>query len=382
MDSILFLGERNPKLSAFLGRLGYEVIVDKGEASLREHLDKALIDIVVIDATLDNDAFDLAHVLRAERATKSSPIVFIAPTPAEERTFRELKLDHTEVLTAPYSPGQLASKIATLMRLRKLNGKEDAASLAEMNASLRDLNDRLGQELKEARHIQQGLLPSRLPDVTELDFAASYHPLEELGGDWYYVKKEKSGNFSLQIADVTGHGLSAAFIGSMTKLAMAAANKEQPDELLKEMNRLMAPEMPQGRFVTMASFLFDPRTGKLLISNAGHPPAVILSRATNTIYRCQGKGFPIGFFEDSDYQLESVTLEPGDVLVAYTDGVSEVQNRKFETYGTDRVGEALARVPPKTPAAQILAALIADFTEFRDGRVLKDDVTLFVLQRL
>src|SRR4029079_8459183 len=137
----------------------------------------------------------------------------------------------------------------------------------------------------EARSIQLALLPTSLPKSSKFEIAASYQPLEEVGGDWYYARTEKSGQVSMVIADVTGHGLSAAFIGTMTKLAMTAADRENPAERLFHMNRLMAPQLPDGRFVTMPSVLYTPETGEVQAGRAGHPPALLLHTATNEVVR-------------------------------------------------------------------------------------------------
>ena len=186
----------------------------------------------------------------------------------------------------------------------------------------------------------------------------------------------------MQVADVTGHGLSAAFIGSMTKLALVAANKEKPDELLKEMNRLMAAQIPSGRFVTMATATYFPDTGKIMFARAGHPPALLLQRRTNTVKQLMGDGFAIGFFDDSSYSIVEEQMEVGDALLLYTDGISEAQNLSNATYGLDRLSAALLNTSPDDSTADILGKVLDDFDTFRQERMLKDDVTLIALRRL
>jgi len=277
----------------------------------------------------------------------------------------------------------VVSRIATQIRMRKIAGEEKGleATLAEMNATLRDHHDRFSRELAEARAIQQALLPASLPTDPRFSLAASYDPLEELGGDWYFVGREPSGRLSIQIADVTGHGLSAAFVCSMTRLALSAAPVEEPHLRLKEMNRLMSGQLPEGRFVTMAGVLYDPDSGRLVVARAGHPPALLVDRTAGQVRHLGGEGFPIGFVEECDYTPEEATLARGDCLVLVTDGITEAQNRSRQMYGLSRLGEVLLVAGADPSAGELATHALNDFNTWRDGRKLKDDITLVVLKR-
>jgi sigma-B regulation protein RsbU (phosphoserine phosphatase) len=214
-----------------------------------------------------------------------------------------------------------------------------------------------------------------------MELAVSYQPLDEVGGDWYFANTTDSDRVSLHIADVSGHGLSAAFIGSMAKLAMTAAAKESPDQLLEAMNRLLAPQIPQGRFVTMGSALYDPATGRVLWSRAGHPPALLLRRATNEVARLLGEGFAVGFFEDSFYSLCEDRLEVGDALILFTDGVTEAQDLSGEAFGIDRLATALRATSADQSSADMLRVVLDAFDSFRGERLIRDDVTVVLLKR-
>lgn len=226
------------------------------------------------------------------------------------------------------------------------------------------------------------LVPSKLPRNEKFDVACSYQPLEEVGGDWFNVEELPSGKIAVQVADVTGHGLSAAFIACITKLAVNAANKETPAELLEEMNRLMVPIIPGGKFVTIFSYLFDPETGELQYARGGHPPALLVKRKTNEVKQLKGQGFAIGFFEEATYSKEVDQLDVGDVLMVYTDVLPESQNMKGDTYDYERMSNVLMNSPLEMSSAEILQAVLDDFDDFRDGRLIKDDVTVIVLRRV
>lgn len=335
----------------------------------------------MIDGRVMGDVGELCAFFHSQQNTRSVPIVCIAEEDCEAVKANE-PTSPVEFIRAPFTVGTLASRIAMMLRLRKLAGTDERqGSLAEINASLRDNNLRFKKELDEARAIQQSLLPRHLPKDSRVDLAVSYQPLDEVGGDWYFASQTPDKKVSLQIADVSGHGLSAAFIGSMAKLAMTAAAREQPDQLLGEMNRLLAPQIPSGRFVTMGSCLYDPATGELRWARAGHPPALLLRRSARTVAQILGDGFAVGFFEDSAYALVEDRLEVGDALLMFTDGITEAQDRSGEAFGLQRLSEALLASKPEASCSDILRCILDVFDEFRGERLIRDDVTLLLLKR-
>jgi serine phosphatase RsbU (regulator of sigma subunit) len=381
VDTVLLVGSKEEKLKNFLLKMGYDVVEPAKDVPLPECVARQPVDLVVLDSRL-GDCVALCEYLRADAVTREVPIVLLAED-AARLAIGEHNIERLEVVPLPASPGLLVGRIAMNLRLRKMAGSEDQthASIGEINAALRDLNARFKKERDEARSIQLSLLPTALPKNNDFAIAASYQPLEEVGGDWYYVQNEPSGAQSIIIADVTGHGLSAAFIGSMTKLAMCAAGREDPAERLCHMNRLMAPQLPEGRFVTMGAVLYDPKTGVLQSARAGHPPVLVLHRAENRVAKLTPDGFALGFLPDSKYVLQSDKLAVGDVAVLVTDGITEGQNMSSENYGFERLSAALAATAPADSPEKIVEALLSDFDKFRDGRILKDDVTLVVLKR-
>ena len=381
MDSIFFVGRDNDTLPTFLNRLGYSIVEPSREAPLSEAISRSTMDLILIDGRVVDDANGLCAFFRAQQNTRAVPIVCISDEVMDVEKNDDLSRA-VEVLHPPFSVGALASRIALTLRLRKIAGTDDKkSSLAEINASLRDHNTRFKKELDEARAIQQSLLPRELPRDPRIELAVSYQPLDEVGGDWYFANKTPSGRVSLQIADVSGHGLSAAFIGSMAKLAMTAAAKESPDELLEEMNRLLAPQIPQGRFVTMGSCLYDPMTGHVVWSRAGHPPALLLRRATHEVAKLVGEGFAVGFFEDSTYTLCQDTLEVGDALIMFTDGMTEAQDLSGDAFGLERLATALRSTSADQSSADMLRTVLDSFDTFRGERLIRDDVTVVLLKR-
>ena len=379
-DTILCIGNSNAKLPLLLNKLGYSMLTLEDGRTLSSFSQTDVVDLVIYESGDETSFEDVLNLLRSQPATRHSGVVYISEN-AEDRE-AAARFQGVELLEAHHSLGVLASRIATLLRLRKMKGlDETSSSLSEVNAALRDLNSHYQKELEEARQIQASLLPQDLPEDSRYDVAVFYSPLEEVGGDWYNIRIERSDKVSAQVADVSGHGLAAAFLGSMAKLGFSAVAREMPHELLEGINVLLTPQMPPGRFVTMCGFLFDPRTGHLDFARAGHQPAVVFRASSGGIDELKGEGFAMGFFDVAQYSHEETDLDPGDSVLIFSDGLVEAQNRAAETFGIEGIARSLRSLKAAANSGEIVKKVIADFEAFMDGRVLKDDVTLLVLRR-
>lgn len=385
MDSLLLIGCTDPNLEKALRAFGYQVAIDDRKLPLQQLVLREMVDLVLLDGRGAKDPFGTLSVLRDSPETRRLPLVVVCNDEKLMQQVQEMGNDRVEPLAAGYTLGEAMSKIATALRLRKMAGVAlgEKAGLAEVNSALKDLNARFKREIEDAQNIQKSLLPEEMPRSEMYQVAACYLPLEEVGGDMYFVEREAEGKVSLHIADVTGHGLAAAFIGSMTKLAMAAVKAELPHERLKGMNKLISPQLPPGRFVTIASILYDPADGKLWFARGGHPPAMVVDRSKKEVRELLGAdGFAFGFDEDGEYTVVESQIGTNDIVVILTDGILEAPNRAGELYGKDRLARLLQQSEAALSSEEIIKLVLNDFREFTDGRRLKDDVTMLVLKRL
>lgn len=371
----------NDKTELLLTKLGYQILKLPNDSNVPDFLAQQIVDGILIDSSFTTSLADLIDFLRGYESTRTVPIVAVIDRPRQLHELKEKRIPRLELLQKPVSIGILASRIATNLRVRKLEGADRSrASLGDINASLRDINERMSLEREEAKRIQIALLPPNTPKSELFDLAVSYRPLDDVGGDWYYFNNAKDGVLSLQVADITGHGISAAFIGSMTKLALTASATTKPAALLSSMNKLMSPVLPEGRFVTMASFEYDLSKQSLVASYAGHPPALLWRANQKCVEEIKCSGFPLGFEEDASYSEKNTILSSGDVLIAYTDGLSEALNRSNVMFGTPQISEVLKTVTEEESSQDIMKRLFVAFDKFREERLLKDDVTVLILK--
>src|SRR6185295_19892080 len=235
-------------------------------------------------------------------------------------------------------------------------------------------------ELEAARKIQASILPRRLPEVAGLSIAARFRPSSAVAGDFYDVLAAGPERLGLVVADVSGHGVPAALIASMVKVAVGSRTDcaAEPARLLTEVNRTLCGSFESG-FVTATYVYFDTVAGELIAGNAGHP-APLLRRASGELREVGGRGPILGRFASARFEAETLPLAPGDRLVLYTDGLTEARNGADEMFGEARL-EAFLRASARLPSEAFCDALLAELSKFTAGRggALEDDLTLVVV---
>jgi hypothetical protein len=230
------------------------------------------------------------------------------------------------------------------------------------------------RELDTARRIQSSLLPRDLPDVAGLDLAARYLPMSAVAGDLYDVVQPGPSLVGIFVADVSGHGIPAALVASMVKLAfsMQADHAHDPAYVLGAMNRLLCRHL-DGTFVTAIYAVLDTSRRTITIANAGHP-GLLVRRADRSIHQSGDHGLMLGLFQDAAYTNGRLDLCPGDRILAYTDGIPEAQSPAGEFLDPDRMKRWLSNVRGVN-ARQWSDSLLHILEEWRGGRPFDDDVT-------
>jgi serine phosphatase RsbU (regulator of sigma subunit) len=339
-------------------------------------IQSAETDLVILNEVTYPHAEDIRYFLRAFPTTREVPLIrLVNGDPGD------IVLNHEEVVPLESAPGAIASRAAVLLRVKKLRGASDHdATLRERNAMLKDLNDRYSRELAEAHSIQNALLPSSLPNNENVQVAVWYRPMERVAGDAYFCRMLPEGVLQLVVIDVTGHGMAAALLCSMVKLALSVSQAEHASDLLADVNRILTPQLPEGRFIAMVVASYECDTGKVQLAHGGIPPAVHLNFATGEAKSVGNRGLPVGVDEDAEYEPLSFQLEEGDLLLLTSDGLTETMNREGERYGVARIGTAILESMSDSQRS-IGSILEEDIISFLDGKRLNDDVTVLSLLR-
>ena len=238
----------------------------------------------------------------------------------------------------------------------------------------------LENELELSQTVQKGLLPQQLPDIPGLELAVFSRPAQIVSGDYFDFFVFGDGTHGLAIADVAGKGVSASLVMAsvQTALRALAPASRSPSDVLRRMNHLFCHNIQFTTFVTVFLASFDQRTHVLTYGNAGHNPPLIFRNAGGAgdpITWLRPTGAAIGLVEEAQYSVERTRLSPGDILLLYTDGVTEAINRHDEEFGEERLAE-LVRRESGSSATELVRALRGAIEAFSDGRPLADDTTI------
>ncbi len=327
---------------------------------------------------------DAITAVLANPNLRRSPLLVLHPAAdSVSREYLDGLKSPVQTLKSPWEPPALLVKVSSQLRMLKIRSEEAGfgSKVVSQNAELRDMTNRFKHELLEAQNIQNSILPTSLPTAENTLFAATYVPLEAVGGDLYDLWKIEKDLFGLFIGDVTGHGISAAFIGAMTKMAQTYAPKTGPEAMLEDMNKGIVPLMPDGRFVTVAAAFYRPSNGELLVARGGHPPGLLYRAADQTVTEISPRGFPLGVMDMARYELFKTVLAPGDKFLFVTDGLTEAINMDGKDWGVKGVAEAFRQLAMVQPIDECIISMLEKQMEFTSGRIVKDDITLVGIER-
>jgi phosphoserine phosphatase RsbU/P len=276
-----------------------------------------------------------------------------------------------------FDPNRLANDVW----LSNLFGR--ATSNLVLSDQLRKANDSLEREMKTVADIQRSLLPSTLPQLPGIDIAAFYQTSRNAGGDYYDFFELPDGKLGILIADVSGHGTPAAVIMAVTHSIAHTLHRppEPPHQLLQFINHhLCARYTTNGTFVTAFYGIYNPKDRSLLYCSAGHNPPVVRAFNSTQARELSGRrNLPLGIEPDEQYADATTTLDAGDTLVIYTDGIVEARKPgSSDLLGIERL---IATAAAKCESAQtVVDRIMFEVNQFTDGAIPTDDRTLVVMR--
>jgi serine phosphatase RsbU (regulator of sigma subunit)/pSer/pThr/pTyr-binding forkhead associated (FHA) protein len=252
------------------------------------------------------------------------------------------------------------------------------ARLAEIEQTERIMQ----RDLSQAAEIQRRMLPAQAPQVAGTDLAGFNAACRTVGGDYYDFFPYPDGRVAMALGDVSGKGMPASLM-MMALHARVQVLAEEPGNLsafMTRLNKATCAQCPSNRFITFFFCVLDTASGELTFANAGHNPPILV-RASGEAQMLEGGGPVLGILPVAPYSEQRVHLDPGDMLVLYSDGVTEANNTAYDEYGEGRFIEVLQR-HREAPAAAIVDAVTHDLAEFAAGAPQADDITLVVAKRV
>ena len=263
----------------------------------------------------------------------------------------------------------LATQAAPALRIAQL------AQQQQVEARQRE---RIEQELRVARVIQETLLPKEIPDIAGWELAAHWQPAREVSGDFYDFIQLPDGRMAVIVADVTDKGVPAAMVMATTRSMLRAAAERliEPGKVLARTNELLHPDIPTKMFVTCLYLLIEPGSGEIVLANAGHNLPYVISG--NEVTELRATGMPLGLMPGMQYDELEARLAPGEHLVLSSDGLIEAHNVQGEMYGFNRFKSELAALGEADGTIPSVMKTWHDFTG--ENHEQEDDITLVTLR--
>jgi phosphoserine phosphatase RsbU/P len=281
----------------------------------------------------------------------------------------------------PYTPTdlRLLESVATQTGLAL-----EIGNLARSLANEATHRERIHREIEVAREVQERLFPQEFPAIDGVSLAGHCRPQQGVGGDYYDSFLLDDGRMGLAIGDVSGKGISAALLMASLRASLRGMTLDAPDDLatmMDKVNRLVYEASATNRYATFFFATYNMQTHELIYVNAGHNPPFLVRRNGDgfNVERLEAGGPVIGLLPFAKYEEQRCVLQPGDLLLAYTDGISEALSEHEEEWGEDRMLTA-AQTLPDGCAQQVLEHLFAEADRFTGIAPQFDDMTLLVLK--
>jgi serine phosphatase RsbU (regulator of sigma subunit) len=243
--------------------------------------------------------------------------------------------------------------------------------------------ERIEQELRVARLIQQTLLPKTLPELPGYDVAAYYQPAREVGGDFYDFIDLEDGRMGFVVGDVTDKGVPAALVMATTRtmLRAAAQRLDTPGEVLKRVNDVLVQEIPPNMFVTCLYAILERESGRLVYANAGHDlPYRRRAGRSEGAEELRARGMPLGLMPGMGYEEKEIVLEKGESVLFYSDGLVEAHDTHREMFGFPRLQGLVGT--HRSGGSSLVSFLLSELRRFTgEDWEQEDDITLVTLER-
>jgi anti-anti-sigma factor len=243
------------------------------------------------------------------------------------------------------------------------------------------------KEIEVAKQIQQSLLPRKRPEISGYDIAPLYQAAAEVGGDYYDFVQVDDDTIGVVVADVSGKGVPGSLVMTMirTALRMEARGNRNASDVMAKMNAFVTDDMKKGMFVTMFYVILDSKNRIISYASAGHNPMILYRHETKETFFLNPRGFPVGISLPDEtlfrrsISLEKVRLKKDDMLVIYTDGVTEAMNERREQYGEDRLIQ-MVKEYAYLPPTEFIARLDTDLKKFTGEHPQNDDITVVAVK--
>lgn len=358
-------------LAQILTEHGYRVRAVTSGARALDSAQASPPSLILLDIRMPGmSGYEVCERLKASPRTREVPIIFISALDDVEDKVRAFAIGGVDYITKPFQIGEVLARTETHLALRRLQDE------------LRERSRRYERELALAGQIQSSFLPRSMPEVAGWDVGARLVPSRETSGDFYDLVPLPGGRWGIVIGDVADKGAGAALFMALSWSLIRtylAEHPTAPARALEAVNRRLLRDTVGTEFVTTFLGVLDPGSGRLAYANAGHCPGLVL-RTGGEVEWLPRTGMALGVVDDTAWEEEQVDLRPGDLLVLYTDGVTEAPGPGGELFRAPRLQSAVEACGPAGPV-EILESVLVAVGAFTQDAHVQDDIALIVLRR-
>jgi len=329
-------------------------------------------DLILLDVMMPGmDGYEVCSRLKTDPGTKDIPVIFLTGQTETSDETRGFDVGAVDYIHKPFSPAVVQARVQTHLVLRGIREQ-----LAQQLFAIQ-------KELETARQIQHSILPREIPKLAGLDIAARYIPMTSVAGDFYDFIVVDDRHIGILVADVSGHGMPAALIASMLKIALAAQAPKaaDPAAVLLGLNLALCGKF-QHHYVTAAYVYLDMEKRILRYAGAGHPPILSWASPTEGVKDVLENGTFLGMFDFATYTAVEIPISRGAWCLMYTDGIPEITNPQEVQFGDERFRPFLGE--QEWASADLLAdGLLAEISRWSGrapGEDPEDDITMVAIR--
>lgn len=385
-ETILVIDDNEDDLTLMkrlLGRNGYSVVVAGGGREGLETMRTEVPDAVLVDYRMPGmDGYEVSRQIKANERNRNIPVLILTGADSSENMVAGLDAGADDFVTKSADVEVILARLRALLRVKAYQDqlRQLYDELKEKSDEIMALNQRLNKDLQFARKVQEALLPPSRFEACGVEIHSSYLPSETLSGDFYdYFQSGRS--LLVFVADVSGHGLPAAILTSLLKsyLHSEAEQLTSPATFMSELNEFLCSASLPSQYATGVLLMFDREQGTIRFSNAAHPPFLLYRRETGNVEELEFPGHMLGAIEGVGFDENTIALGDGDVIFAYSDGLTDRISTSGEFYSTDRIAKILM-ASRDSELATVHQQILDDVTSFSQTEDLKDDVAMVLMR--
>jgi sigma-B regulation protein RsbU (phosphoserine phosphatase) len=361
---------------------GFEVITASSGKEGWEKVKQETPDLILLDLMMPQmDGYEVMKKLNSDETFSSIPVIMLTALSKVDDKIKGLDAGADDYITKPFDLSELTARVKAVLKRTKKTKYVNPLMRAMGDKFTEDKIEQLAYHLETAAKIQRQLLPEEAPKFDGIEIAGVLRSSMMVAGDFYDFIPLDEERLGVAICDIRGKGLPAAMLMMMVRAILRVICREEssPDKVLKKINDILALDTEQEFYATMIYGILDINSLNFTYSNAGHCHPIKVNKREKEVKFLHTGGMILGIFDSALFEVETLTLNENDLLVFYTDGVTETENDAEEFYGEERLTEVIQQ-NKNLSAHEILTQIENNLIEFSGTQEHSDDLTIVAIK--